>query len=51
MNAEEICAAAAAGRMTEQEAIAELRKLGFAEEDARELVFIAQGGNDVVGNE
>jgi hypothetical protein len=43
MNAEEICKASAAGTLTEEQAVDELIKLGFASAEAREQVFIAMG--------
>lgn len=47
MTAKEIGDAAAAGALSEDQAMAELVKLGFDKEDAREQIFIAMGGDDV----
>ena len=48
MNAEEICNAAGARTISEGEAVRRLVGLGFYEQDAREQVYIAMGGDDVV---
>lgn len=48
MTAEEICNAAVAGTLTDEVAVQELVKLGYDIEVAREEIFIAKGGDDVV---
>jgi len=48
MNAEEICAAASARRITQKDAQDRLVALGYESADAAEQIFIALGGDDVV---
>lgn len=48
MNVEEIAEAVVAGTMTQAEAVRQLVALGYNEEVAREEIFIALGGDDVV---
>jgi hypothetical protein len=48
MNAEGIGQAVVAGNITEAEAVAQLVALGYIEADAREEIYIALGGDDVV---
>ncbi len=48
MNADEICEGAATGMLSKNEAVSKLVAIGWIEEDAREQIFIALGGDDAV---
>lgn len=48
MNAEEITDAAASGQIAVPDAIAQLEALGYERALARETIFLAVGGDDVV---
>ena len=48
MNAEQICQAVVANTMTAREAEERLVALGYCQATAREEIFIALGGDDVI---
>ena len=48
MNAEQIAEAVSGRHMTQAEAVRQLVALGYNEEVAREEIFIALGGDDVL---